>query len=86
MNEIEEVEVNLSPVDNFLLLIKLFRTFLSFQSLLGLGAYQPNAFFVPINILLCLGHGVGQVVTVLAFYSDYPSSNPAEAIDSQSNK
>ena len=25
------------------------------------------------------GHGCGQVVSVLAFYSDDPSSNPAEA-------
>ena len=29
--------------------------------------------------MLCLGRGGGQVVSVLAFYSDDPSSNPAEA-------
>ena len=26
-----------------------------------------------------MGRGGGQVVSVLAFYSDHPSSNPAEA-------
>ena len=30
------------------------------------------------NKSLCLGRGGGQVVSVLAFYSDDPSSNPAE--------
>ena len=29
-------------------------------------------------IMLLLGRGGGQVVSVLAFYSDDPSSNPAE--------
>ena len=31
-----------------------------------------------INKMLCLGRGGGQVVSVLAFYSDDLSSNPAE--------
>ena len=30
------------------------------------------------NLSLSLGRGGGQVVSVLAFYSDDPSSNPAE--------
>ena len=31
------------------------------------------------NCLKILGRGGGQVVSVLAFYSDDPSSNPADA-------
>ena len=31
------------------------------------------------NLVLCCGRSGGQVVSVLAFYSDDPSSNPAEA-------
>ena len=31
------------------------------------------------NFILIWGRGGGQVVSVLAFYSDDPSSNPAEA-------
>ena len=35
--------------------------------------------FLPIFKQKYSGHGGGQVVSMLAFYSDDPSSNPAEA-------
>ena len=34
---------------------------------------------IPCYIFISLGPGGGQVVSVLVFYSDDPSSNPAEA-------
>ena len=39
---------------------------------------QGTTNFCPINFGGYLGRGGGQVVSVLAFYSDDPSSNPAD--------